>query len=56
MEQELINIYSMWLRNGIIYFNPYYPSVKEWTDSVKQKIEQLKQKIKHEQKDSANGK
>jgi len=45
MIEEIIIRYELWLRSGIIYFNPYYPTIKEWEDSVKEKIKEL-EKIK----------
>lgn len=49
IEEELINRYENWLKNGVIYFNPYYPNLKSWQDSVKEKINELKSKLKNKQ-------
>lgn len=43
---EIVKRYEHWLKNGIIYFNPYYKNPTEWIASVKAKVEELKRKIK----------
>lgn len=43
---HIISVYTKWLCNGIIYFNPYYKNSTEWRASVKAKVEELKKKIK----------
>lgn len=43
---EIVKRYEHWLKNGIIYFNPYYKNHTEWRASVKDKVEELKCKLK----------